>query len=97
MNRRVVYVHVAIFDCKQVTCLAPSVIQRCQERVCKMYEDNTILNNCSILVRVSVLGKSGETRGIECKNKTITLDFSESVSLEIQDGNEIDERMLKRM
>jgi hypothetical protein len=58
-----------------------------------VYGDGTI-KNCSILVRVSALGKSGETRGIGCTNETTRLDFSESISLEIED--EIDERMLQQ-
>jgi hypothetical protein len=96
--RRVVYVHVTVKSCKNITCLAPGVIKRCQQRVSDLYDTNEHIENCKILVRVSAFGQVQESISLPCKDKLHHIDLcNETFNFEMMlADNEPDEKKLKR-
>lgn len=96
--RRVAHVNVIVKSCKNVTCLAPLVIQLQQQHVNEMYKNNEYIEGCKLLIRVTAFGQSQESKSFPCIDTIHSIDLSkESFRFEaiLLDEEELDEEKLK--
>jgi hypothetical protein len=99
MSRRVAYVHVDVKLCSNITCLAPNLIQKSQQQVSDLYNNDEYIENCKILVRVTAFGQAQESKCLQCMDTLHQIDLShESFNFEalFYDTGEPDESKLKR-